>query len=109
MATDDTTLNGDATPQFELSASRQFNAWLVEQRLSLAFTTYQSGKLFLLGMKSDGQLSVFERSYNRCMGLCAHGTSLYMSSLYQLWRFENVFAPGQTHDGYDRLYVPQLG
>ncbi len=31
-----------------------------------------------------------------------------MSSLYQLWRFENVLAPGQPQDGYDRLYVPQV-
>ena len=108
MNADDGASTGDAQPTFELSASRQFNAWLVEQKLSLAFTTYQSGKLFLLGMKPDGRLSVFERTFNRCMGLSVHGNSLYMSSLYQLWRFENIFEPGQTHDGYDRLYVPQL-
>ena len=75
-ADDDTTQGADAEPTFELSASRQFNAWLVEQKLSLAFTTYQSGKLFLIGVKPDGRLSVFERTFNRCMGLCAHGNSL---------------------------------
>ena len=32
-----------------------------------------------------------------------------MSSLYQVWSFVNVMQPGQTQDGYDRLYVPQLG
>lgn len=32
-----------------------------------------------------------------------------MSSLYQLWRFENVLEPGQQASGYDRLYVPQVG
>ena len=32
-----------------------------------------------------------------------------MSSLYQLWRFENTLEPGQVHDGYDALYVPQVG
>jgi uncharacterized protein (TIGR03032 family) len=32
-----------------------------------------------------------------------------MSSLYQVWRFENVFEPGQNQDGFDRLYVPQVG
>ena len=32
-----------------------------------------------------------------------------MSSLYQLWRFENLLPPGQQHAGYDRLYVPQVG
>ncbi|QXE24283.1 hypothetical protein B6N60_02987 [Richelia sinica FACHB-800] len=32
-----------------------------------------------------------------------------MSSLYQLWRFENALEPGQIHQGYDALYVPQVG
>ena len=95
--------------KFELSASRQFNSWLAEHRVSLAFTTYQSGKLFFLGLKPDGKLSVFERTFSRCMGLWASEQTLFMSSLYQLWRFENVMQDGQTHDGYDRLYVPQVG
>jgi hypothetical protein len=33
----------------EITASRQFTSWLAEQNLSLAFTTYQAGKVFLLG------------------------------------------------------------
>ena len=36
-------------PKLELMGSRQFTAWLAEQRVSLAFTTYQAGKLLLLG------------------------------------------------------------
>jgi len=33
-----------------------------------------------------------------------------MTSLYQLWRFENYVPAGQaTADGYDRLFVPTLG
>jgi len=32
-----------------------------------------------------------------------------MSSLYQLWRFENVLEPGQFAKGYDRLYAPKVG
>jgi uncharacterized protein (TIGR03032 family) len=43
------------------------------------------------------------------MGLYAQGESLYMSSLYQLWRFENILAAGQVHDNYDALYLPQVG
>ncbi len=98
-----------AEPKFELTTSRQFAAWLAEERVSLAFTTYQSGKLFLIGVRGDGRLSVFERTFNRCMGLWASPDTLYMSALYQLWRFENALAPGQAHKGYDRLYVPQVG
>ena len=76
---------------------------------SLAFTSAQAGKLFLVGLGDDGRLSVFERTFERCMGLGAAGGTLYMSSLYQLWRFEDALAPGESHEGYDRVYVPQLG
>lgn len=97
-----------AAPSFELIGSRQLPNWLAEQRTSLAFTTYQAGKLFLLGVEPDQSLSIFERTYNRCMGLCAHGDTLWMSSLVQLWRFENVLAKGTSHDGYDAMFVPRL-
>lgn len=84
-------------------------AWMAEQKMSIALTTYQIGKLFFLGLKSNGELSVFERTFNRCMGLCATGNGLYMSSLHQVWRFENLFTAGQVQDDYDRLYLPQVG
>lgn len=84
-------------------------SWLAEQKLALALTTYQIGKLFFLGLKPNGELSVFERTFNRCMGLCATDNGLWMSSLYQVWRFENLFTHGQTQDDYDRLYLPQVG
>jgi len=112
MSTDQQTPNPhEPAPRLELTGSRQLTAWMMEQKVSLAFTTYQSGKVFLLGVQPDGRLSVFERTFNRCMGLCVDngGQSLWMSSLYQLWRFENFMPPGQTTDGFDRLYVPQVG
>ena len=95
-------------PSLEISGSRQFTAWLAEQKTSLAFTTYQAGKLFLIGLKQDGRLSIFERTFNRCMGLTVEDNTLYMSSLYQLWRFENLLQPGGLYQEYDRLYVPQV-
>ncbi|MBP6366981.1 MAG: TIGR03032 family protein [Nitrosomonas sp.] len=96
-------------PTLEINTSRQMLSWLSEQKLSIALTTYQIGKLYFIGLKPDNGLSVFERSFNRCMGLCSTPNGLYMSSLYQVWRFENVFETGQQQDGFDRLYVPQVG
>jgi uncharacterized protein (TIGR03032 family) len=96
------------TNTLEINASRQFTPWLLEQNLSLVFTTYQAGKLFFIGLQQDGNLAVFERTFERCMGLYAQGSSLYMSSLYQLWRFENVLDQGDSQDGYDALYLPQM-
>jgi uncharacterized protein (TIGR03032 family) len=100
-----------AAPAFEITTSRQLLSWMAEQQLSLALSTYQIGKLFSLGLKASGELAVFERTFNRCMGLCpsGNGNGFFLSSLYQLWRFENMLAPGQQTDGFDRLYVPQLG
>lgn len=104
-------MNLPATPQLEIAGSRNFAAWLREERASLAFTTYQSGKLFLIGVKPDGKLSIFERTFERCMGLAvsADAQTLWMSSVYQLWRFENALPPGRrAPEAYDALYVPQV-
>lgn len=94
--------------QLEFMPSRQFPEWLAEHKLSLAFSTYQAGKLFFIGLQPNGRLSIFERTFNRSMGLWCDGQTLWMTSLYQLWRFDNALRPGENHQGYDRLYVPQL-
>ena len=93
---------------FEFLTSRGFTAWLAEQRLSLVVTTYQVGKLFFLGLQPNGRLEIFNRTFNRSMGLSVSAETLYVSTLYQLWRFENSLSAGQTFNGYDRLYVPQV-
>ena len=95
-----------AEPWCSISASRDFAGWLADQKVSLAFTTYQTGKLFLVGQRG-GQPSIFERTFNRAMGLWGDGQTMWMSSLYQLNRFENALRPGELHEGYDRLYIPR--
>jgi len=96
-------------PPLDVTCSRQFTHWLAEQHASIAFTTYQAAKLFLVGLQPNGKLSMHKRTMPRCMGMTAHGNSLYVSSLYQLWRFENNVAQGDAQDGFDRVYVPQVG
>lgn len=93
----------------EVTCSRHLAGWMAEHNLSLACTTYQTGKLLLFGRKNDAEIAVFERTFNRCMGLWADGQTLWMSSLYQLWRIENTLRPGETYNGHDRLYVPRIG
>jgi uncharacterized protein (TIGR03032 family) len=103
------------SPKLSLSPSRTFVPWLAQTGGSLAFTTYQAGKVFMVGVDAEAQrLSVYERSFPRCMGFGQSseggGQTLWLSSLYQLWRLENFLNPGQTtHDGYDAVYVPVEG
>lgn len=105
---DETETKPAEAPKLELRPSRTFTPWLAGAGVSLGFTTYQAGKVFLIGTNPEtGRLSVFERSFPRCMGLGAGPDgALWMSSLYQLWRFENVLAKGEVRDGYDAVFLP---
>jgi len=96
----------DAGEHFVLTTSRQFSGWLAEMDAALAFSTYQAGKFFLIGVNPDQKLSIFERTIERPMALCVEGNELYISSLYQLWNFRDVTG-GAQYDGYDRLYAPR--
>ena len=97
------------TSKLKITSSGLFISWLSSQNASLAFTTYQAGKLFLIGSKSDGTMSVFERTFNRSMGLAVGKGQLWLSSLYQLWRFQDFLEPGQLSGDYDALYIPVTG
>ncbi|WP_306250388.1 TIGR03032 family protein [Parvularcula sp. IMCC14364] len=95
-----------AEPAFSASGSRLFTSWLTGAQASLAFTTYQAGKVFFIGMQPDGRLSIFERTFARSMGLATQDKRLWMATLNQLWRFEDFLEDGQQHNGFDAVYVP---
>ena len=98
----------ESTGELELSYSPGLEGWLAGQGVSLAFAV-PPAKLFLIGLREDGRLSAFERTFNKCMGLAAWGTStIYLGTRYQIWRLENALGAGVWHEGFDRLYVPRL-
>ena len=99
-------MTGKNSEAFALTASRHFPGWLKSRRASLVFTTYQAGKIFFVGVNDQGSLSVFERTMERPMALAVDGDDLYLSTLYQLWKFSAVPAAGD-YGGYDRLYAPR--
>lgn len=93
----------------KISASRGFAEWLASNSLSLALTSYQTGQLILLGTMAGGRLSVHERNFVRSMGLCATSERLYLATLSQIWRLDNILRPGQrANQSFDRLYVPRV-
>jgi uncharacterized protein (TIGR03032 family) len=94
--------------------------WLRGQGISLALTTYRANRLIFLGTAQtpsghpsdsdqqveSAQLKLHERLFDRPMGLFVAGESIWMAGRCQLWRLDNLLAPGQLHEGGDRLYVP---
>jgi len=94
-------------PEIEITVSRHFADWLAGQGVSLAFTNPPL-KLFLIGLKADGEISIFERTFPRCMGLACEGEALYISTRYHIWRLQNALPPGrESEGGYDRHYIPR--
>lgn len=96
-------------PPLEFTTSRGFLRWMDQEYLSLAFTTYQTNRLFFIGLKKDGKLAGFERLFDRAMGLWVEGDHLFMSSRYQVWRFENALANDELYNDCDRLFIPRIG
>jgi uncharacterized protein (TIGR03032 family) len=105
---------GPGTPRsarkaaIEVTASRHFLQWLEGAGASLALTTYHSNRLFLIGVKDGDRLSVFQRVYERAMGLAATPEELLLATRFQLWRFVNVLRPGEVDGDCDRYYKPHL-
>jgi uncharacterized protein (TIGR03032 family) len=102
----------DGQPQaaaFELTSSRQFTSWLVSSGASIAITTYQSGKVILIGSnETTGRLSIFERTLDRPMGMAFDGRRLAIATLIQITTFVDAAKGEKNAEGYDAVFVPQL-
>ena len=90
------------------TTSRQFESWLTEQQISLAFTTYQVGKLFFLGIGPARRLSVFNRTFERCMGLAYGDGALWVATLYQVLKLVDGGDRQHPDGNYDFMFVPQV-
>ena len=91
----------------DITCSRGFVPWVEQTAASLVFTAPRSGKLYFVGLNTKGALSVFERGFDKARAVCSANATIFLGTLYQLWRFENVLGAEQEAEGFDRLYLPQ--
>lgn len=91
------------------TVSEGFSTWLAEHQLSLAVTTYQAGKLLLIGWNGT-QVSLNARHFDQAMGLDVAGDALALATRDRIHRFADAsllapdFDPGQP-GRYDALYL----
>ncbi|MCC5982025.1 MAG: TIGR03032 family protein [Oceanicaulis sp.] len=83
--------------------------FLAANRISLAMSSYQSGKFYLLGQNVDGGLMVHERFFRKAMGICVSSKdTLLLATLFQIVKFHNTLEPGQQiNNVFDACYVPR--
>lgn len=92
-----------------LHPSPGLNAWLQETGGSLAFTTYQSARLFLLRAGDDGQTQALERIVGSAMGMAINQNALWVSNKEQVWRFSNVGEATIKDETWQAVYMPRKG
>ncbi|HYD18258.1 MAG TPA: TIGR03032 family protein [Patescibacteria group bacterium] len=95
-------------PPVTFAMSDGFIACLARLNISLALTSYQSGKFYLLGRNPQGALMVHARIFEKAMGLHVAGNTLLLATHFQMQRFENGLPKGKLiQDTYDACYVPR--
>lgn len=98
-----------AKTKVQHSFSRGLAGWLRSNHLSLAISSYQTGSIYLVGSDEQGRVTTCDRMFERAMGIVGDAQQLYLGSLYQVWRFENVLRPNELLRGmYDKCYVPRV-
>ncbi len=98
----------DPKKKISYSVSGGFTTMLKRLDLSVALTSYQSGKFYLLGRNPKGGLMINERLFQKAMGIWVEGTELVLATLFQIQRFHNVLKKGQfINHTYDACYVPR--
>jgi len=100
---------GSGEVKFAADMSRGFTEWLVSQKVSLAVSTYQAGKVLLFGVDTAGKFWMHNRNIGRCLGLAADATGFWVTSDVQLHRFDNLLVNGERDvSGCDALYAPRF-
>ena len=97
--------------RIECQSSDSFSHWLSQLPGSLAVTTYQAGKLALLGWR-DKQPSLLMRQFDKPMGLAVGPGKLALATRHEITLFADApllardFMPEQPAR-YDALYLPR--
>src|SRR5438045_9614576 len=77
-----------AEDNVKIGVSRGLRQWLVDNRTSFAVSSYQSGRLILVGAMADGNVSIHQQRYDRVMGICWSSDPLYLAARQFIWLLE---------------------
>jgi uncharacterized protein (TIGR03032 family) len=88
--------------------SRGLGDWLIDQQVGLVCSSYLTGYLLFIGVRSNGMLVPSAASFSHAMGLVADSQRIYLGTKNEIWRIENVLKSDELADGmFDRFYAPR--
>ena len=100
-----------SSDRIECQSSETFANWLSQLQGSLAITTYQAGKVAMLGWAGD-RPSLLMRQFDKPMGLAVAPGKMALATRHELTLFANapLLAPDllpKERGRYDALYLPR--
>jgi uncharacterized protein (TIGR03032 family) len=103
---------GDATPsahrEVRYEYSRDLAPLLIRLNVSLVVSTYQAGKLVVIGVDPQGTLSLSFHNFERAMGVAVRPDRLAVGTLAQIWFLRSApdIAPRLAPEGrYDACFL----
>ena len=98
----------ESPEKMDISFSNGLARFLAAQNISLAFTSYQTGRLYIVGHDAQNKLALHEAGYKQAMGVVGNGARIYLGTLNEIVRFENALQPGQlANNAHDKVFVPR--
>jgi uncharacterized protein (TIGR03032 family) len=93
------------------NVSDSFQSWLAQSGGSIAISTYQAGKLALVGWNGE-QISLLLRQFSKPMGMAIEGNRIALATREQVLYFANADLLAyefleQQPGRYDALYLPR--
>ena len=98
---------GQATVSYSMSPG--LVPRMARERFSIAFSSYQSGLLYMLGVQPCGGAHLHQSGQPKPMGLSFNSNGqLTMTGAFHVIRFENVLAPHErVNNMFDACFVPR--
>ena len=87
--------------------SKNFGNWLNVRRVCLLISSYQSGRLLIVGADINDKVLIQQHKFDRAMGISAYKGGFAFGTLHQIWRFCLVNPLDKTSPGGQLVLMPQ--
>jgi uncharacterized protein (TIGR03032 family) len=101
--------NSETQNSCQLTVSPQFSTWLVANALSIAISSHQSNKLFLVGLNQfTEQISISEHSLYWPTGMVHHGQQLTIATGLNITVFRDAAGDSRDASDHDVVFAPRF-